>query len=165
MNSVFLPTFPVPALSHQIFCYWIWIMESKPGWEIGQVVSQLGLLVYTPKATFCAKFHPPNPRLFGHDMWQMGYYFPDQGLYPSPLPWKLNVLITGPPGKFPHLWVLDLLWWSSVSAFSTEALTSFWTWGHWWVSNMGDPERRRERKPLPLLACLFYWERDGEGSG
>lgn len=34
MNLVFLPTLSTSTLSHQIFCYWIWIVESKPGWEI-----------------------------------------------------------------------------------------------------------------------------------
>ena len=38
---------------------------------------------------------------FGHTMWHLGSWFPDQGWNPCPLHWKHGVWTTGPPGKFP----------------------------------------------------------------
>lgn len=62
-----------------------------------------------------------------------------------------------------YLWVLDLLWWSSVSPFPTEALRSFWTWRKWQVFDIEDLGRRRKSVPLPLRSCLFYWRKAGGG--
>ena len=62
---------------------------------------------------------------FGHIMWHVGSYFPNQGSNPHPLLWKHRVLTIGPPGAQHHPsgenWIKDLL---SV-ALPTRARPSF----------------------------------------
>jgi len=61
------------------------------------------------------------------------------------------------------LWVLDLLWWSPVSPFPTEALRSFWTWRKWQVFDIED--LGGEGRVCPSLCGLAFSpeERLGEG--
>ena len=62
---------------------------------------------------------------FGHIMWHVGSYFPNQGSNPHPVLWKHRVLTIGPPGAQHHPsgenWIKDLL---SV-ALPTRARPSF----------------------------------------
>ena len=57
---------------------------------------------------FTNAHHPsPSPEnqfffFFGHAIWHVESYFPNQGLKLCPLRWKLRVLTTGPPGKSPR---------------------------------------------------------------
>ena len=44
--------------------------------------------------------------LFGHIAWHVGSQYPDQGLNPGPLQWKLTILTIETPGRLLKLLIL-----------------------------------------------------------